>query len=191
MKLLEKIVLGCTALGLILKIPGIVGGTLLFVTGMSLLGVLYMFFGWWLFRSKTGNYNNTGLSVATGIGLANAAVGIMYKILCWPGSGPMLVVPLAVLIPMLIVFFIRYFIGKNADGSKVEYNRRMLIRSAVVLGIVAVTFITPLRTFAGMQHFTDPEEKRLYIRYIENPTCNECYNDWVNYGSSRMQDSSR
>jgi len=183
MRLLEKIVLGIVVLALVLKVFGIVGGGALVVLSLSLLSVLYMFFGWWLFKEKKNNVNRIGLSIAAGFGLSSGATGLMYKLQCWPGAGSMLTVAVVFVVSLFFIFLVLY-LGKG-DVLKKNYDRLMMLRIGTSAGLLLITLLIPLRAFASMQYFEDGEEKRLYMRYIDEPTCVECYHEWMEYRISK------
>jgi hypothetical protein len=142
MKIAEKIIAGLVILALILKLLHIPGGSTFSVLFIGILSMFYFAGGFFLFKTddtavddgflykKTNSARVFG-SIATGLSLSAALVGILFKVMYWPGAAVQLIFGLFCLLVIGIICLIKYL--KDNPG----YYRTIGIRVAIV-GITGI-----------------------------------------------------
>jgi hypothetical protein len=180
MRTLEKTLIVLCVLGLVTKELHWPGGAVFFVAGMSALAAVYFIFGWLLFRDRETKIRRTGLSVAAGIFLAISCVGIMFKLMIWPGSESNIMLGAAGLIAISGITLYKYR-DPGAAPELTRFYRNILQRTAplfvAALGLLFVGENDLIRF-----HFReDPEFARLLIRARENPENEQCQHELEDY----------
>ncbi len=123
------------------------GGTLVLVS-FGLLAILYMYVSFALFNDvsfrdmfKKKSYTDISFlrisgSVATGLFLSTALVGILFESLSWPGSTGMLIIGYFALLVVLIVGIFRYL------KTKSDFYIRLFQRIALLVSMAMVLLLT-------------------------------------------------
>lgn len=147
-----------------MKIFHVPFASILLVLTLSGLAILYFGFGFYLFSLNNLKEQNLPLSIAGGVFLSMGIIGILFKLMYWPGADMMLVIPL----PLILMFFLLpFFFFKNSDIRR--YYHRMQIRTGVVGLLCLVLYFTPNSTLLALQHWDNPELARLKAKAYDNP----------------------
>lgn len=132
----EKIFTCITLLGLLLKYLNIPGGNVLFVFSLLVLALLYFPFGFY-FLSYKSIKTNTITSIVYGWLLSIVFVGVLFRIMHWPGASVMAIGGTISSIPLVIFSYIKY---QKHNPEDLNYYKNLLIRSSVLL-IISTFFI--------------------------------------------------
>jgi len=175
MKRLEKILGIIVLIALIMKFTLIPLSNVLFLLSLSILACIYYPLGFALFNQigfkqifKKDSYK--GLSAlrilgAIGVGttLSLICVGVLFKLLHWPGAMIQLISGLVSTLIILIVALIRYF------KSKSEYLINIIKRICVVGGLGLLLAIASDLTIVRIQFRNHPEYIKAFELYEANP----------------------
>lgn len=176
MKKLEISTLIILIIALIFKLMQYPGGDVLIGLGLSLLAMVYYPLGFFVFNSirlrkilKRESYKGITFwrgfgAVATGIAFSILIMGIVFKLLLFPGASVMLGVGLVTTGISLIVTFIKYISNKEST-----FYKRMLIR-ATIIGFFGLTMnLIPGTSIVKFSYRDHPGYVKAYIELQENP----------------------
>jgi len=152
-------------LALTLKFFNVPGSILLLIFSLFTLSLLYFPFGFYFFSDKNLNRQNTPLSVLGGMVLSIAVLGILFKLLFWPGGSIQLLTAF-ILTPLL--FLICFFLSrKNNEDLKIYYkNYKLRIIFWFALTVIFMTVTG--RQLIILQYRTSPE-RELKLKAHEHP----------------------
>ncbi|MBX9850454.1 MAG: hypothetical protein K2X86_01710 [Cytophagaceae bacterium] len=182
------------------------GGNVIIILSMSTLSMLYLPFAFYFFSYKGVKYQNMGLTIPAGICFSIALIGIMFKLMYWPGANEMILFGAigSVLMVVLSFVFSKVKIASepdfqkrldpkalddrtdaNEDVSAQEkmrlYYKNMQLRSILISFFTVLLLLTPVSTLVKIQHRDDPEMVRLKIRSFENPQNEEYRKEYRDY----------
>lgn len=170
MKVSELVLAISFIIAIILFIHLFPGAGLLSVVFGSLLSMLYFYFGFALFNNmpistifKKSSYATISTSriiggIAAGLVLSNLTIGILFKLMSWPGADFMLFIGLAT---MVVVFAIAIF--KNIK-SKSSYYSTIFIRLGFFGSIAALFFVTANDTLLDYKY----RNHQAYLQALKN-----------------------
>ncbi|MXN91080.1 hypothetical protein GR160_07540 [Flavobacterium sp. Sd200] len=131
----ETVLFSIALTGVILRFLHLPGGSMLLVTALTVLALLYLPFSFYFFCDKTIKQQNLPLSIVAGILLSVTVIGILFVLMHWPGGANMLLVgnvaSTAMFIPSLILLV-------TTDTQLNKYYRNMLIRTSALLIISGI-----------------------------------------------------
>lgn len=168
-RILEKTLVMLAALGLVTKELFMPDGSVLFILGMTVLGSLYLFFGWMVLRERESKTMKLSLAAPAGIVLAIACMGIMFKLQLWPGGDNCLLFALVTLITISAAAIHLRNKAKAEDPLLSKFYRNVLQRSIPFLVLAASLLFVSENTLIKFHYRNDPEFARLYILVRENP----------------------
>lgn len=159
------------------------GGNIMLILSISALSVIYFPLAFYFFSYKGIKNQIFPLSIIGGIALSAAVMGILFKIMYWPGSDVMLMIGVGASILIVVLSFI---LGKSATHHQAhttsfandsnnhnilldQYYRNLQIRSCVIAAVGIFLFLTPTTSLVAFQYRYDPELVRLKVRSIEEP----------------------
>ncbi|MCW4469759.1 hypothetical protein OGH69_12335 [Flavobacterium sp. MFBS3-15] len=158
-----------SAIGIILYLLPVPGGSMLTVLALTLLSLLYFFFGFALFNGIRGRdlfkgTAYTGISalkivggVGVGMSLSTVIIGILFRVMMWPGGSFMILIGCAPVIIVCIIAWVR------ASSSNSPFAKRVLARAAVFGGLGVLCFMVSSITIIKVKYRDYPE----YVRAVE------------------------
>jgi len=161
----EKIILGIVALGLLFKFLHWPGAGPILVVSVTSLAMLYLGGGFWFLQNKKEQQKRTALAVAAGILFAISCVGILFKLMYWPGAKAMLGLPL---IGLPIILAIVFYVKGKAD-PKTEADNSLLIRVLAFSVVVIAFHFASNKDLLAIQYPNDPEVVRIKSNYFDHP----------------------
>lgn len=178
MKLTERILIALFVLACVLRIFHLPGGGLLTVLSLFVLSVFYIVGGYWLLAygtKKESTYeNNTALSILAGIALCFAIIGVLFRLMIWPGDFVELIAGCvftgAVLIAGAILF-----------KGKPNYYRQLFIRVGAVFFISLILLFVSGMDVYRFVHRDDPALIEKFGKVKENPDDSAAAEDYYNY----------
>lgn len=129
----EKVFVCLTLIGMLLKFSHIPGGSPILVLSLLTLTLLYCPFGFYFLSDKSIKIN-TGISIVFGWLLSVVFVGILFRIMHWPGAAVMAIIGALSAIPLVIFSYAKY---KKSNPEDLNYFKNLLIRSSVLLFLSA------------------------------------------------------
>lgn len=171
----EKILSVVFIIALIFKILHWPGGSMLLI--LSLMGLCFCYFplGFVFFKTKGMKSEKVGVSIVFGWLLTVSIIGILFKLMYWPGAAFMLIVGTMTSFFLSIVAYV--LLNKSEENFK-NYHKNLLIRT-VVLGVMSfLLLITPTASIIRVINSDDPILAELFIKQIENPE-DESINDEI------------
>lgn len=146
----SELVFGLLALvALVLRFFALNGGAQLLIIALTALAVLYFYFGFALlnhiplrklFRKESYRSVSTMRifgAIAAGTALSMVVVGILFKLLRWPGAHEMLLIGLMGLALVFAVAGIRYI------GSRAAFYPSLFVRLALFGGVGLLLIMQP------------------------------------------------
>ena len=180
----EKVLTSIFILALLAYFFNIPGHSLLLIVSLGILSFLYFPLAFYFYSDKTFKQRNVVLSVLGGMVLSIIPMGILFKLLTWPGYHVQLGTAL-VLTPILLVNVL--FLSRKANEDTKTYYKNYMTRIIFWFTMcVAFHFISTV-TLIKIKYRDDPELVRLKLQSFENPDNTEYYNAIDNY--NRQKDS--
>lgn len=133
MKKAEIILWALILMGVALKAAHIPGGNILTILSLSAALFFYFIGSYFLFDPKVPIVVNdmtfykpkavrVAMALLTGYLMACAIIGLLFRIMHWPGAAAMLLIGLLGLVPMLVIAAVMY--SKSRD----DFFRKLLFR---------------------------------------------------------------
>ena len=167
----EKILASLFLLTYILKCLAIPGGAFMMLIVLMALSFVYFPGGFYFLADGNLKKQNIALSIVTGMVLSIVVLGLLFKLMYWPGAALMLLVSLGITLPLTIAF---YFIRKKEGDELKGYYGKLLGRT-VAGAVIALTFyLVPMSVLIRVQHWQDPELARRKILFYSDES-NEDY----------------
>ncbi len=167
MKKTELILLISIMLGFVLKSFEVPGGLALMIFSFCILSIMYFYFGFAFFngirmRNIFSAQSYAGLTtnkivgaIAVGLSLSATIIGIMFKVMHWPGALVIIYIGMAPLIVIAIISAVKYSIYAS------DYYARILNRCVIVVaGAILLITIKATQNPEIESHENAP--KRIY-----------------------------
>ncbi|PZR19316.1 MAG: hypothetical protein DI539_14440 [Flavobacterium psychrophilum] len=163
MKITERILLLFAVIGIILSLIPIPGGNMLTILALGLLAMLYFYFGFAFFNGirtrdmfKKSSYAGIkGVripgAIFTGMLLSVAVVGILFKVMMWPGASFMLLVGIVPFFVLTLTTILKY------SGNKDGYYKRIFVRTIVFGSVSLLLYLLPANTILKIKYRCCPE----------------------------------
>jgi hypothetical protein len=142
------------------------GTNFVLILSLSTLAIIYWPGAFYFFCDKVIKQQNTILSIVSGAALSIIPMGILFKMMHWPGANFMLLIGLTI---SPFVFAVIYIYKSKADESLQVYYKNMLLRSGVLGVLAAAFFFTSTPMLLRVQYRGDPEMARLKILHYTHP----------------------
>ena len=122
-------------LGLLCKLLHLAGASTLLVGSLLAISLLYFPTAFYFFCDKAIKRQNLLFSLIAGTFLSLIPVGMLFKIMHWPGDKPMLFIGMLAA-PVLLA--ITYFLLARKPQGLITYYQNMLWRTSI---LTAATFL--------------------------------------------------
>ncbi len=152
-------------ISIIFKLMHWPGAGVLMVLSLLGLALCYFPFGFYFFSDKIFKTQNIGISIVFGWLLSVCIIGILFKLMYWPGSSPMLLIGTLTAVPLIGVAILLYI--KSTDVLK-NYYKNLLIRTSVLFLFSLLCFLLPNSVLINHYFAHEPELKELYLKEQEN-----------------------
>jgi hypothetical protein len=137
----EKIAFFVFISGLLLKILHLPGSGIILILSLMTLGIIYFPTSFYFFSDKSIKNQNLALSIISGLFFSLIPIGILFKILKWPGEGKLYLLIGSVTLPILLLVII-LLRNKSSENLKV-YFRNMIIRTVILTILTVVFYLLP------------------------------------------------
>ena len=155
---IESVFAAVIILFLILKYLEVPGSNMILVLAMFSLSFMYLLIAFYLFCDKKLANQNLAFSIFSGISLAIAPLGVLYKLMIWDGGQRLI---LSGSLISIVILVIAYFLKSKAQDNLKIYYDNMILRTAILTLVSLVLYITPAKTLLNMEYPNDPELVRL------------------------------
>ena len=180
----EKTFAGIFVIAFCLYLFNVPGGDLLLMFSLPIMALLYFPLGFYFFADKTLQQQNLAMSILGGIALFLAPMGVLFKLMHWPGQVAIsMVAPTLITILLAIIFILN---GKRKPGLE-TYYKNYLTRTIFWLSLSYIFYLVPGSAIVKMRYHGDPERTRLELNVLEDPDNAEHEQALENY--RRQQDS--
>jgi glucan phosphoethanolaminetransferase (alkaline phosphatase superfamily) len=182
MKLIERIALFEVLAAFLLRVMLFKAVIPFMIIGLSLLSMIYFYFGFALFNGigfrgvfKKASFANVSTSriigaVGFGLALSIISIGILFKLLIWNGANEMLIIGASVLFCILVIAGVTFLMKKKPVDV---FYKGIFMRGIAALILACVLFFVPGRALIQLYYRNDPEVGELMIRAQENPNDEE------------------
>ena len=173
MKRAEVILNAIAIIGILMILLEFPGGRFLLILSIGILSLLYFYLGFAIFNDlrfreifKKISYSKIKAlhilgAVGVGISLSICIIGILFRIMLWPGSAVQLLFGIISLSAIIILCLIRL-------KSKVKFYKRILLRVVPILALGLLLYMLPIRQLVYIMHGNNEYSKAL-INSIEYP----------------------
>lgn len=194
MKILEKIFIAISLIGIFFKIQGYPGGSIILIIGLFFLSILYIAGLFFMLVDKTSvpitnendSFEDSNLateqegnkrvytplqvvfSILGGLAFSVGVLGVLFKLQKYPGAAVMLLSGIFFISIVSIYAVLSFLKTKNI------FSKRLTIRALIILLIVGALYLFPSRTIIEFQYRNNPELKAMHLEILENPDCLEC-----------------
>lgn len=145
MKIAERILIGIGLFGIALKLLHWPGGNIALILSISLLTIFYFIASYFLYNPtrvlivdgnsyKTTSSKRVLLAVVTGMSMPVALIGILFRLMHWPGASVMLLIGCLTIAPIAILSLV-FFLNREDD-----FFKQIAIRTIVVAVLSAIGF---------------------------------------------------
>lgn len=164
------------------------GSLLMTITCWTLLSCLYFYLGVALFNNigfrrmfKKDSYKNISSNriagaAGAGVTISILIIGIMFKVMNWPGSMIMLFGGLVAILPIIVFSLIKLL---NKDTKKDGFYKGILYRTTIYLIISLIMISIPYKTWLEWRYPDNPEFVEISIKYHENPENKEIEKEYI------------
>lgn len=180
----EKTLTGIFLAGVALKMFNIPGYSILLILSLLIISLLYFPFAFYFFSDKSLKTQNIFLSIFGGMILAIIPIGVLFKLMFWPGADISLIGGITLTAIFLIL---TYFMYKKSSTDLNTYYKNYLTRILFWLVISIIFYSISKKQLLQIQHSNDPKLLELKINAYENPDNMEYQYELENY--CRQQDS--
>jgi len=143
MKIVERILVGIGVFGIVLKLLHWPGGNIALVLSLMLLSLFYFAASYFLYNPTQMvvvdgySYKQTStkkalLAVITGMSMPVALIGLLFRLMHWPGAAVMLLVGLVTIAPIAILNLVLFLNRKD------EFYQPLAIRTLIVAILSAI-----------------------------------------------------
>lgn len=153
-------------ISLIFKLMHWPGANILMILSLLGLAMCYFPFGFYFFSDKNMKTQNIGISIVFGWILSVCIIGILFKLMFWPGYDPMLLIGTLVSLPLLGVAVLLFV--KSSELLK-NYYKNLLIRTSILVVISLLFYLLPNSVLINHYFANEPELRELYLKEQENP----------------------
>lgn len=174
MRITELVLAALFFIALLMYLFLIPGYAILLILSMASLSCMYFYFGFALFNGirlrkifKKESYLGVSTwrivgAVCTGIALSLLLMGILFKLLRWPGAAINLLAAFC-LVPIVIISIVRYF--KNHS----VFYLRIFKRLAVFVSLGLFLFFTPQSAIVDFRYRNYPAYKEALKNSMAHP----------------------
>lgn len=135
---IEAVLLSIVVVAIIIR-PSVLGaGSLLLIISLSTLAMVNIFKSFEEIK-EFNHSNEIFVKKINGLGAAVAIIGILFRLLNWPGSNQMLIVGSVSMLAVVIMGVL--LIAKYKEKSIITYKN--LIKSLLILAVGATLLLTP------------------------------------------------
>lgn len=164
------------------------GSLLMALSCWTLLSCLYFYLGAALFNNigfrsmfKKDSYKNISSNriagaAASGATISILIIGIMFKVMNWPGSMIMLYAGLIAILPIIVFSLIKLL---NNSIKKDNFYKGILYRTAIYLVISLIMIVIPYKKWLEWRYPDNPEFVEISIKYHENPENKEIEKEYI------------
>lgn len=162
----EKTLAAIAFLGLILKFAQLPGSGVLLLVSFGGVAMVCFPGAVYFFSEKEIKQQNIALSIVGGFFLALVPIGILFKVMYWPGAAVNLLVGLVASHVVLVIVYVQ---RAKAEIDLDRYYRSMLFRTLFWCVLAYLFYFTPTASLIQLQHSDDPELARLKIQHFAHP----------------------
>lgn len=124
-------------IALILRLAHIPGGTAFSIISLGILSMVYFPFGFYFLSGKTFQQQNIGLSLGIGMALSLVVIGILFRVMHWPGA---LFIQLASFGGSIPLVFVVQSLRKKEHPEELDDYYRLLYWRLIAINTVALFF---------------------------------------------------
>jgi hypothetical protein len=163
----EKIVAAFILLGFIFRFFHIPGSAIILTVSLMTISMIYFGGAFYFFCDQRLKNQNIALSIVSGFFLSLVQIGILYKVLFWPGGQIFLFLSI-ISTPVLLA--LTFFLKTKAAGNLNKYYKNMLLRIGVWALLTVFFYFIPAESLIKYEYKNDPERARLMILTLKEPS---------------------
>lgn len=180
----EKALIAVALLGMAFYLMNWPGHAILMLLGLGGLSIIYFPGGFYFLRIGETSTREIIVSILAGMVFSVVVMGILFKMMFWPGRTVMLSSGVLFLVAILAVLVLLR--PKNNEGAT-QFYISMLIRAMALLMLCSFFYLLDSYTLLKVHHRDDPEMARLkYEMYsdFDNEEKHRRYDAYVQYKDS-------
>lgn len=149
----EKVIATVFLIAILFKLLHWPGGGPLTALSLYALSIMYFPAAFYFFSDKNLKTQNLALSIIGGLFLCITPIGIMFKMLNWPGAYVMIK---DAVFTAPLVLIVTYLIKRKAPEYLNVYYKHMIIRSLVLTVLAFLFYLIPSSCFKNQFTHLDP-----------------------------------
>lgn len=181
MRTTEKVLIILAIMGETMHMFHLPAAGIITVLSLAMLSMFYFGLSWLLFRERETKANNIPLSIVAGVACSIAMIGILFKVMYWPGSKTMLFIGFAFIAILIIPYFMFMNKSRDKEDGIYKYYLNTLIRLMITASITSVLLLTPSTAILRIQYRDNPEYVRLMEQCWSDPSNEQYQKEMNNY----------
>jgi hypothetical protein len=181
MKKAEITLLVLTLIGIVCNLLLVPGGVVFTLISLFLYSSIYFYFGFAFFNGislrklfKPQSYQGISAlrivgAIATGFSLSMVLIGILFKLLSWPGAFINMAFGLACTLVVIIISLIKYY------NQKSVYYQRILIRCFALFFVGLFLISLPKYAIVSFKYRNHQNYLNAFIAFNNNPDNEELH----------------
>ena len=178
MKILERGSILVAVIGLVMKIEGLDGGSLLLLLGLAFLSMVYFYLGFALFngiplktifnKSLYAGITSARIAGAIAVGglISIITVGALFKLLLLTGAREMLAIGVT---GLALTLFAAGFLFVFKRKKMSSFYRRIFVKGGIAIVVGVTLYLISTSTLIRFYYRDDPAYAELYVKAVENP----------------------
>lgn len=171
----EKILFILFLIGIAFRLMHWPGGAVMHLFSLAGLALIYFPGSFYFYSDKSIKNQNIPLSIITGFFLSIIPVGVLFKVLYWPGAQINLLVGT---VSAIIIYGIVIFLQSKAEEDLKTYYKNMKVRTTVLMVAGLLFYLTPTATLLKIEYWDDPEFARITTLHYANPENEEYHEEY-------------
>jgi len=154
------------------------------VISLGTLAMVHVVRGFEMVSFEENENQSNAVNMVTGLVLAIACIGILFRLMYWPFSQMHLTIAS---FGLPIVFGWLYIVRSKVvykETSQVYFLK--LVRVAVFFALAAMLYSISLKTQIDIENWDDAEMARLKYKYMSNQTNAEYKKEYLDYRNSKL-----
>ncbi|MCW3128468.1 MAG: hypothetical protein JWO03_4126 [Bacteroidetes bacterium] len=162
----EKTLAAIAFAAILMKIFHLPFSSVLLMLGLGSLSLIYLFFSFYFLCDKELKRQNVVLSILWGAFMAVIPLGILFKLMWWPGSWSLLI---SGIVPAIFFLSLTFYFRRNAPEYLTTYYNNLTKRTILLCSLNLVFLLTPGQVFIKMIYWSNPGLEKLMLQRLNDP----------------------
>lgn len=155
------------------------------VVSLGTLAIIYWMRSFERVSYEEDEKQDTLVNILAGVSLGISCIGILFRLMYWPGSQNILTIAC---IGLPIIFCWLFMVRSKViykETAQVYFLK--LVRVALFFLLAATLYSTSLKTQIDVEQWDDAEMARLKYKHISNPKNVQFKEEYIEYSNSKLK----